>query len=173
MKRKSTKDAPLYLHSAAYAREHDELPQYRQSCEANVACKTAIEKAIYANYADNCLNSPAILEAVSAEFRMERIQYVLANSVRVKEWDARISPANKEWAQTVSIVPNPDAWGNDRNCYFVLDQAHPGLVNQLISHFRREMEKVPKGKKPSVLKKLAEPLPDAVSRPDKDKAQEL
>ena len=104
---------------------------------------------------------------------MERIQYVLANTVRVKEWDARISPANKEWAQKIPIVPNPDSWGNDRNCYFVLDQAHPGLVNQLISHFRREMEKAPKGKKPSVLKKLAEPLPDAVSRPDKDKAQEL
>ena len=104
---------------------------------------------------------------------MERIQYVLANTVRVKEWDARISPANKEWAQKIPIVPNPDSWGNDRNCYFVLDQAHPGLVNQLISHFRREMEKAPKGKKPSVLKKLAEPLPDAVSRPDKGKAQEL
>ena len=146
MKRKSAKDAPLYLHDAAYAREHDELPQYRQSCEANIACKTAIEKAIYANYEDNRLNSSAILEAVRAEFSMERIQYVLANTVRVMRWDARIRPENREWAQKIQIVPNFDTRGNDYNCYFMLAQAHPGLVNQLVSHFRRTMEKASKEK---------------------------
>lgn len=32
---------PLYPHTAAYAREHGELEQYRASLQANIACKNA------------------------------------------------------------------------------------------------------------------------------------
>lgn len=46
---------PENQYSGAYAREHDELEQYRASYKANVACKEAIEAAIRDNYRDNCL----------------------------------------------------------------------------------------------------------------------
>ena len=36
----------VYKHTAAYAREHGELEQYRTSLQANIACKNAIEAAI-------------------------------------------------------------------------------------------------------------------------------
>lgn len=35
---------PIYFHSAAYAREHGELDQYRASYKANIACKEATEQ---------------------------------------------------------------------------------------------------------------------------------
>ena len=138
MEKKFAKDTPLYRHDAAYAREHDELPLYRESYQDNIACKEAIEKAINDNYGNNRLNSQAVMETLSAEFSIERIQYVLANTVQYKDWDGRISRANREWAQTVPVVPNPDSWGGDRNCYFVVDQAHTGLVDLFVTHFRKE-----------------------------------
>ncbi len=173
MEKKFAKDMPVYRHDAAYAREHDELPQYRNSYQANIACKEAIEKAIGDNYRDNRLNSQAVMDAVGTEFSMDRISYVLANTVQFKDWDGRISHANKDWAKTMPIVPNADAWGGDRNCYFVVDQAHTGLVDLFATHFRKELEKAPKDKKPSVLDKLTKPLPEAVAKPSKSKAQEL
>ena len=173
MEKKIATDTPLYRHDAAYAREHDELPLYRESYKANIACKEAIEKAINDNYGNNRLNSQAVMEMLSAEFSIERIQYVLANTVQYKDWDGRISRANREWAQTVPVVPNPDSWGGDRNCYFVVDQAHTGLVDLFVTHFRKELEKAPREKKPSVLEKLQKPLPDAAPKPGRDKAQEL
>ena len=46
---------------------------------------------------------------------------------KTSHWDGRISRVNREWAQSVPVVPNPDSWGGDRNCYFVVDQVHTGL----------------------------------------------
>ena len=57
MEKKIAPDTPLYRHDAAYAREHDELPLYRESYQANIACKEAIEEAISENYGNNRLNS--------------------------------------------------------------------------------------------------------------------
>ena len=39
MEKKIATDTPLYRHDAAYAREHGELPLYRESYQANIACK--------------------------------------------------------------------------------------------------------------------------------------
>ena len=43
MEKKIATDTPLYRHDAAYAREHGELSLYRESYQANIACKEAIE----------------------------------------------------------------------------------------------------------------------------------
>lgn len=156
-----TKETPVYRHSAQYAREHDELPKYRASYQANVACKDAINNAIRNNYGDNRLNSQSALDMIRADFSMERICYVLANTVRHKDWDGRISTDNKAWAKTIPVVENKDSWGIDSNCYFVADQPHPGLVNMFVTYFRKELAKEAPEKKPSVLDKLKAPLPEA------------
>ena len=138
MRKMFTKDTPLYRHDAAYAREHDELQQYRISFQANIACKEAIEKAINGNYKDSCLDTKAVTEALSADFSADRIAYVLANTVQFKDWDGRISQGNKQWAKGISVIPNPDPWGGNRNCYFAIDQAHAGLVDLFATYFRKE-----------------------------------
>ena len=148
--------APLYLQTAAYAREHDELPEFRASNKANIACKEAIEKAINGNYRDNCLDSKSAFAQVAEMFGTERPKYVLAVTVRQKDWDGRISHENKAWAKTVPVADNQDAFGSDRNCYFVVDQAHTGLVDLLVTYARKQFaaEKDAPVKKPSVLDKL-------------------
>ena len=108
------RELPVYRHSAAYAHEHGELDQYRTSQRVNIACKEAIEAAISENYRDNRLDGAAVGQ-VTEQFGYDRMLYVLANTVQQKEWDGRFSRANKAWAGTVEVLPNPDSFGSDRN----------------------------------------------------------
>ena len=125
-----------YRHDAAYAREHGDLDLYRTSRRANIACKEAIEAAIADNYRDNRLGKDAVPQVVE-QFGYTRTLYVLANTVQQKDWDGRFSPANKTWAKTVDIPPNPDGFGSDRNLDFVVD-SHSGLVDLFLSQARQE-----------------------------------
>lgn len=153
---------PLYLHTATYARIHDELPQYRESLQANIACKEAIEKAINDNYHDWRLNTQTAEKLVTAQFTVERIQYVLAATVQQKSWDGRISDANKAWANTIPVADE------ENRCRYVVDQCHSGLTNLFISRFREETEK-----KPSIQDKLSEPVPKSTAqKKPKTKVQE-
>ena len=68
----------------------------------------------------------------------ERVLHVLANTVRHKEWDGRISQSNKAWARTVPVFEDPDAWGNDRNKEFVVDRSHPGIIDLFVDMARHE-----------------------------------
>ena len=149
-------DVELYLHSAQYAREHGELDAYRASYRANIACKDAITAAINENYHDNRLNSAAASPQVGEKFSQERIVYVLANTVQHKCWDGRISRINKAWAETIPVCTDIDSWQQDRNIQFVIEEAHPGLVDLFITHVRKELEqeKDTPDSKPSVLAKL-------------------
>lgn len=62
---------PVYKETAAYARDHGELDQWRASHRANTSCRDAIEDAITENYKDNRLNM-ACLKDVLDRFGLER-----------------------------------------------------------------------------------------------------
>lgn len=106
------KDIPVYRFPAEHARENGELELYRASNKASAACKEAIEKAISEHYCDNVLHREAVAQ-VAEQFGHERILYVLAITIRQKDWDGRFSADNKQWAKTVPVAENPDAWGTD------------------------------------------------------------
>ena len=151
--RRTLRETPVYPYPASHAQEHGELEQYRASNRANIACKEAIEAAIREHYHDNQLDNQAAAQVVDA-FGLDRTLYVLANTVQQKDWDARFSPGNKEWAKTIPIQKNPDAWGADRNASFVVN-SHPGLTNLFLSTVRQEYcQKQEKAHKPSVRAKL-------------------
>lgn len=159
--RRTLRETPVYPFPASYAQEHGELEQYRASNRANIACKEAIEAAIREHYHDNQLDSQAAAQVVNA-FGLDRTLYILANTVQQKDWDARFSPGNKEWAKTIPIHPNPDAWGADRNASFVVN-SHPGLTNLFLSTVRQEYcQKQEKSAKSSVREKL-QAMPKATS----------
>jgi len=135
--REAMKTTPVYKYPASYARENDELEVYRASNKANIACKEAIEATISKHYSDNTLHPGGVKEVVE-QFGFERTMYVLANTVRQKDWDGRISDKNKQWAKTIPVFENPDAWGDDRNCQFVVDKPHTGLTDLFVNQVRRE-----------------------------------
>lgn len=143
---------PVYQQSAAYAREHNEFDAWKSSHRANIACRDAIEKAIAARYADNRLNM-ACVKDVTDRFGLERTMYVVANTIRDKDWDGRFSDENKGWAKSMGIKADKSAWGDDHKLEFVIKDTHPGLVNIFANHVRKEYEHT-REQKPSVLKKL-------------------
>ena len=147
---------PVYKNDAEYAIEHDELPAYRESFRVNMACRDALETAIHESYHDYCLDTGKAATQVAAQFGMERMAYVLANTVRAFDHDGRISRNNKAWAQTIPVCTDADEWGHERSRYFLVSQVNPGLVDLLVSHVRREMakEKEVPSKRPSVLEKI-------------------
>ena len=157
---------PIYFHSAAYAHEHGELDQYHASHRANIACKEAIEQAIADNYRDNRLGSACVRQLLQ-QFDPGRIFYVLANTVRQKDYDGRISHDNKTWAQTIPVCEDKDGFGYDRNVSFVVDRSHTGLMDLFLTQARRECALVQE--KPSVRDSLNKSAGQQAAHSDKPK----
>ena len=97
---------------------------------------------------------------MAEQFGHERILYVLAITIRQKDWDGRFSADNKQWAKTVPVAENPDAWGTDRNCYLAVN-SHSGLVD-LFTKLSREDARAHE-RKPSVLGRLKNRPPEAAA----------
>lgn len=154
------KDIPVYQPSAAYAKAHGEMEQYRASHRANAACTNAIEQAIANHYRNNHLDAAAVHE-VAEQFGMERMQYVLAVNVREKSWDGRISAENIAWAKTVPVQPDLDAYGTDRRIFYVAHRSHPGLLNLFIGQARKLVQE----QKRSVQAQLNQPIPQKRKSP--------
>lgn len=143
------REAIVYPHSAAYASEHGEMAQYNISHQANFACKEAIEQAISTHYGDNRLDTQAAVKEVLEKFGLERVHFILANTIRHKDWDGRISRDNKAWAKT---VPMPEDNGTSRHsAYLVVDKANPGLIDLFAKQVRKSVQEP---EKDSVLQKL-------------------
>ena len=149
-------ELPVYRQNAAYAREHGELEQYRVSHQANIACKEAIEQSIDQNY-DGRRLAKGTADKVMQKFGPERVMYVLAYTIQQKGWDGRFHPYNKDWAKTVDIPPNPDSFGFERNCEFVVD-SHAGLTDLFVSQARREVERQPRASVREQLKQAQEKM---------------
>ena len=147
-------ELPVYRQNAAYASEHGELEQYRVSHQANIACKEAIEQSIDQNY-DGRRLAKGTADKVMQKFGPERVMYVLAYTIQQKGWDGRFHPYNKDWARTVDIPPNPDSFGFERNCEFVVD-SHAGLTDLFVSQARREVERQPRASVREQLKQAQE-----------------
>lgn len=146
--------APIYLHSAAYASEHGEMAEYRASDQANFACKEAIEQTINSHYGDKRLDTGLAVKEVVEKFGQERVEFILANTIRHKDGDGRISRDNKAWAKT---IPMPEDSGTShRYAYLVVDEVNPGLTDL----FTRQVRKVvQEPQKSSVLQKLKQEPP--------------
>ena len=146
---KEKTNAPVYMQSAAYAREHGELDAYRASNKANVECRYSIEAAIRDHYRDNHLDVSYAKDVIAA-YGIDRVQTVLAATIRGAGWDGRISGSNKARAKK---YPIPE----DGKIEYHVNGCHRGLTDMFCTEVRRlqrEMEK-----KPSVLGKLSEAIP--------------
>ena len=57
------------------------------------------------------------MKEVMGKFGAERVQFILANTIRHKDSDGRISQDNKAWAKT---IPMPEDSGASRHCAYPL-----------------------------------------------------
>ncbi len=123
---------PIYTQYFAYAQAHNEVELMRNSYKANVACRNAIELAIKENYSGNFLNTAKVIREVAPVFDIDRVMFVLANTVRHKDWDGRISEDNKEWAKTIPPVAD-----EKHSIDIIADGVHPVLLDALVNTARK------------------------------------
>ena len=161
------KQIPVYRQTGMYAREHGELEQFRQSNVANIACRAAIEKAITENFDGMRLRADAAAK-VLGEFGVERVQFVLANTVQHKDWDGRFSRENKAWAAAFAIEPDV-VMGMDRRVQSVVN-SHPAVLDGFITMTRKAvLEKYC----PSVLESLKKRMQQQAARTSSHRREEV
>ena len=118
---------PLYRKSLWDAKRDHERELWKASERCNRDCARAIEKAIADNHDGYFLSDCA--QGVVDEYGIERVLYVLAYTAYRKDFDGRISQANKELAKTYSFTED----GVHRD-YEV--ESHPGLTNLFMNEVR-------------------------------------
>ena len=112
------------------AQKELEKAQAKIERDTKVSCKNAIERAIAEKFDGYRLPKDAA-EGVIREYGIERVSYVLANTVMYKSQDGRFSPDNKEWAKAIE----PYAMYENRD--MVVD-SHPAVLNGFINQTRRQ-----------------------------------
>lgn len=125
---------PFYRHSLNNARHCNEVELWRNSHEANIDCKNAIENAIADYFEDNHFNSDCADEVIK-EFGFDRVNFILRYNLKKSQDDARFSEENREWGKWLCA---PDS--NMRTDYLIND--HPVLVNAFIDRVRSKWAKL-------------------------------
>ena len=150
---------PVYRHSARFAATNNEVDLFRESYRTNMECCKAIENAVYENYHNNCLDTKTVSTQLGQTFGLERVSYILANTVRAKNDDGRISSVNKSWAASFPSIDDKTEGGGRINFSFIVDRVHPGLLDMVVNRIRKDLvQEKDNEKKPSVLEKIKRPV---------------
>ena len=126
-------ETPLYLHSESEAKKRKELAEWRESFNANAACKKAIEDAIRRDFDGTHLNA-FCAQSVIDEYGYQRVRFVLANTLREKSGDGRFSRINQSWCAHVA-VPADKAHNNQ----FAVE-SHPAVLDMFMNQYRRSYQ---------------------------------
>ena len=137
LKREMQQNPPkVYRQSISYARQHDEVQQYKESYRLNERCGDEINGAIAFHYDGMHLDDGAVKQIVE-EFGLERTKYVLAAAIQIRDGDGRISRANEAWANSVRTIKDMDERGFDRACYYASLQAHSCVLDGFVNQVRK------------------------------------
>lgn len=125
----------LYPYSAGYARQEQELPLWRESHRANIACRKAIESAIRGGFDGMNLDADC-LGPVLDEYGYKRTAWVLANTLQELNHDGRFSRSNRLWAKQLYIPADPE-----HNAAFIV-RSHPAVVNGFVDLYRKAYQQL-------------------------------
>lgn len=119
----------IYPYSLEDATRSNERGLWREHYQLNVNCARDIEKAIAENYDGSYLSSDCI-KPVLGEYGIDRVNWVLANTIQENQQGGRFSRENKEWAKGFYIPKDTT------QLEFVVN-SHPGLTNLLTDDIRK------------------------------------
>lgn len=125
----------LYPYSAQEAKKRNQLPMWRESYHANVACRNAIEETIRQNF-DGMHLKKDCLEPVLAEYGYKRTEWVLATTLQELSWDGRFSRANKQWAAR-RYIPQ-----DGRHNAEITVRSHPAILDGFVDLYREAYQKL-------------------------------
>ena len=88
---------PVYIPSARYARENDEIVLWRESFKINKECRDFINEKAAPAYHDRKL--PEFITELTDTFGLERSMFVMARFVVAADWDKRYDNSVRERAE--------------------------------------------------------------------------
>ncbi len=118
---------PLYRYTLQNAIEFDEVEKWRESHRENCKCANDITDTINSHYHDNILDN--CVQPMIEKYGFDRVNWVIANTIREDIQDGRYSNENKEWATGFDVL------SSDQNWHFCVT-AHPGLVDIFANQLR-------------------------------------
>lgn len=127
---------PIYQQTLQYAMEHGAADDYLDSRKLNIDCKKAIEETIREHF-DGMRLSLEDSGGVLEQFGMERVSYVLANTLRHLSEDGRFSRDNRVWADGIEVTENIHR-GMDMNLDYLVN-SHPAVLDGYIHLVRGEI----------------------------------
>ena len=127
---------PVYKGTLAQAMGERDVDAYLDSRKLNIDCKKAIEEAIRENFDGLHLKQDAAKEVVE-RFGEERMNFVMANTIRELSHDGRFSRQNKDWAEHIE-VPENISRGRNLNLDYVIE-SHPAVLDGFIDMARAEI----------------------------------
>lgn len=127
---------PVYQQTLQYAMEHGAADDYLDSRKLNIDCKKAIEDTIKEHF-DGMRLSLEDSGGVLEQFGMERVSYVLANTLRHLSEDGRFSRDNRVWADGIEVTENIHR-GMDMNLDYLVN-SHPAVLDGYIHLVRGEI----------------------------------
>lgn len=129
-------DSPVYAGTLEQAVRQKDADAYLDSRKLNIDCKKAIEEAIQENYDGIRLKDDAAKDVVK-RFGEERMNFVMANTIRESFLEGRFSKQNKEWAEHINI-PENISHGRNLNLDYIIE-SHPVVLDDFISMARFEI----------------------------------
>ena len=127
---------PVYKGTLEQAMGERDVDAYLDSRKLNLDCKKAIEEAIRENFDGLHLKQDAAKEIVEC-FGEERMNFVMANTIRELSHDGRFSRQNKDWAEHIE-VPENISRGINLNLDYVIE-SHPAVLDGFIDMARAEI----------------------------------
>ena len=157
------KSVPVYKRSASYARENGEIELFRESNKANSLCRTAVESAIREAF-DGFYLGKDCEKPVIEEFGIERVCYVLAITLRVKNSDGRFSVDNRKWAKSYPISEDPEDEQDVLNSsVMAVVESHPAVLEGFVNRVRAIAEIFSSGAKKEHAQDVKEKAGEKVS----------
>ena len=129
-------DSPVYAGTLEQAVRQKDADAYLDSRKLNIDCKKAIEEAIQENYDGIRLKDDAAKDVVR-RFGEERMNFVMANTIRESFLEGRFSKQNREWAEHINI-PENISHGRNLNLDYIIE-SHPVVLDDFISMARFEI----------------------------------
>lgn len=118
---------------ASYRQEQAEQAMLREQERlehgVRLECSKAIDAVIAEKY-DGSTMPRDTAQSIIEQYGMERVSFVLANTIQNMPFDGRFSQSNKEWAK--ELIPETD-W---KNRDLILN-SHPGVVDGFTNQTRR------------------------------------
>ena len=127
---------PVYKETLEQAMGERDVDAYLDSRKLNLDCKKAIEDVIRENFDGLHLKQGAAKEVVE-RFGEERMNFVMANTIRELSHDGRFSRQNKDWAEHIEIPENINQGKNLNQDYVI--ESHPAVLDGFIDMARAEI----------------------------------